>query len=136
MLYEVITQHWVYTHPEHTHEERAGAWLALDDRFGRAVSWSGLEEARRRSWQRQGHLFGVPFYYIEYAIAQLGALQMWRKEKLDHDGTIVSYREALALGGSRPLKDLFKAAGIRFAMDQAVLEELIPPVVERMRELR
>jgi len=130
-------QHWLYTTEDNGPEARRDKWIELAERFGTdLVDYTGLEQARRDEWQRIPHLFQHAFYYVEYAIAQLGALQMWRKEKLDHDGTIVSYREALALGGSRPLKELFKAAGIRFAMDQAVLEELIPPVVERMRELR
>ncbi len=70
-------QHWLYTHPNHTREERTQYWLELDDRFGAAVSWDGLEPYRAQSWQRQLHLFSVPFYYIEYGIAQLGALQLW-----------------------------------------------------------
>ena len=130
-------QHWLYTTGENGAEARRDKWVELGDRFGSGlVDFTGFETERRTEWQRIPHLFHQPFYYVEYAIAQLGALQMWRKEKFDHDGTVVSYREALALGGSRPLKELFKAAGIRFAMDRAILEELIPPVVERMRQLR
>ncbi|MHC4847028.1 MAG: M3 family oligoendopeptidase [Planctomycetota bacterium] len=130
-------QHWLYTTDDPSREARRDKWVELADRYGAGmVDWTGFEESRRIIWHRIPHLFLHAFYYIEYALAQLGALQMWRKEKLDHEGTIVSYREALALGGSRPLKELFRAAGIRFAMDKSILEELIPPVVERMRELR
>ena len=77
----------------------------------------------------------MPFYYIEYGIAQLGALQLWRKERLDHDAAVKGYRDMLALGGSRSLPDLFGAAGIRFAMDEAILAELVPDVMAKLREL-
>ncbi|MHC4939371.1 MAG: M3 family oligoendopeptidase [Planctomycetota bacterium] len=130
-------QHWLYTTDDPGREARRNKWVELAERYGAGLTdYTGLEEIRRVEWHRIPHIFLHAFYYVEYAIAQLGALQMWRKEKLDHEGTILSYRQALALGGSRPLKELFEAAGIRFAMDREILEELVPPVVERMRELR
>ncbi|MHC4447955.1 MAG: M3 family oligoendopeptidase, partial [Planctomycetota bacterium] len=95
-------QHWLYAHPDHSREQRAAYWIELDERFGPAVSWAGLERYREISWQRQGHLFGVPFYYIEYGIAQLGALQLWLQFKQDREMAIEHYRRALSLGGSRP----------------------------------
>ena len=129
-------QHWVYTNPGHTHEARTAAWLSLDDRFGRAVSWEGLEEARARSWQRQGHLFGVPFYYIEYAIAQLGALQLWTRALEEGEGAaIASYKEALAVGGARPLPELFEAAGIRFDFGAETLSRLAERVERELEKL-
>ncbi|MEM8882560.1 MAG: M3 family oligoendopeptidase [Planctomycetota bacterium] len=130
-------QHWIYTTDDASAEKRYEKWDELSEVYGTGtVDWSGYEHVRRSQWQRVPHLFGMPFYYVEYAIAQIGALQMWQKEKLDHDGTVVSYRESLALGGSRPLPELFEAAGIRFAMDREILEQVIPPVVDRLRELR
>ena len=72
-------QHWIYTHPDHTRDERRAAWRSLLDRFGGVVDWSGYEEARDHSWHRQLHIFLYPFYYIEYGIAQLGALQIWQR---------------------------------------------------------
>jgi oligoendopeptidase F len=128
-------QHWLYTHPDHSREQRTAFWLQLDERFGPAVSWDGLEQDRAIAWQRQLHLFEVPFYYIEYGIAQLGALQLWRKERHDHAAAIEGYRNLLRLGNSRPLPKLFEAAGIRFAMDEAVLEDLVPEVMEKIRGL-
>ena len=96
-------QHWIYTHPKHTGKERRAAWLALLDRFGGEVNWTGLKEERAYSWHRQPHLFCYPFYYIEYGIAQLGALQVWQRAERDLDAAIRKFRRALALGGSKPL---------------------------------
>lgn len=107
-------QHWIYTNPTHSRAERTRYWLELDRRFGSAVDWSALPDARASLWQRQGHLFSSPFYYIEYGIAQLGALQVWATSRTDERGAIESYKSALALGGSRPLPELFAAAGVKF----------------------
>lgn len=107
-------QHWIYTHPDHTTAERREAWLALGRRFGGIEDWSGYEEAQANDWQRQLHLFLYPFYYIEYGIAELGALGIWLQAKDDPAQAVRNYRNALALGGSRPLPDLFRAAGIPF----------------------
>ena len=79
------------------------------DRFGGIVDWSGYEDVRSNSWHRQLHIFLYPFYYIEYGIAQLGALQVWRRSLDDRKAAVDAYRSALALGGSRPLPALFEA---------------------------
>lgn len=106
-------QHWMYEHPGHTHAERDAFWVELDVRFGRGVSWSGLEQERMTQWQRQGHLFSHPMYYIEYGIAQLGALQLWLTGVEKGEAAAVeAYLRALRLGGSKPLPELFKAAGL------------------------
>jgi oligoendopeptidase F len=128
-------QMWIYAHPDHSREERRDQWIALTERFVPGVDWTGLEEYQGCGWQRVPHLFCVPLYFIEYGIAQLGALQLWRKEMQDHDAAIAGYRRALALGGSRPLPELFDAAGIRFAMDEAILRELVPEVMAKLRGL-
>lgn len=107
-------QHWLYTHPGHSRGERRAKWLELRRRFGGIESWEGYEEALENQWQRQLHLFEAPFYYIEYGIAQLGALGVWQNAKRDSQEAIAAYRRALALGGSRPLPELFAAAGLRF----------------------
>jgi oligoendopeptidase F len=122
-------QHWIYSNPRHTLEERKAAWKGLLDRFGGLVDWSGYEEARDHSWHRQLHIFLYPFYYIEYGIAQLGALQIWQRSLSDPAGAVADYRKALALGGSRPLPELFAAAGIRFDFR----EELIASLMETIR---
>jgi oligoendopeptidase F len=91
-------QHWIYTHPGHSRAERAAAWLELMDRFGGDVDWSGYEAARANLWHRQLHIFTHPFYYIEYGIAQLGALQVWANSKRDKVKALNDYKKSLALG--------------------------------------
>lgn len=123
-------QHWIYTHPDHSRAERRAAWLALMDRFGGEVDWSGFENARAHSWHRQLHIFQYPFYYIEYGIAQLGALQVWANSKQDKPKALRDYKSALALGGSRPLPELFAAAGCTFEFSART----IAPLGELLRE--
>jgi oligoendopeptidase F len=118
-------QHWIYTHPGHSRAERAAAWLELMDRFGGDVDWSGYEAARANLWHRQLHIFTHPFYYIEYGIAQLGALQVWANSKRDKAKSLADYKQALALGGSRPLPELFSAAGCKLQFDAAAIRPLI-----------
>jgi oligoendopeptidase F len=121
-------QHWLYTHPGHSREERSRAWLDLHQRFGGIEDWSGYEEAQCFTWHRQLHLFQVPFYYIEYGIAELGALQVWLAAKKDTAAALRAYRAGLSLGGSRRLPELFSAAGIKFDMSAATLKPLIEMV--------
>jgi oligoendopeptidase F len=123
-------QHWIYTHPDHTRAERSAAWLALMDRFGGGVDWSGYEIARANLWHRQLHIFIHAFYYIEYGIAQLGALQVWANSKRDKNKALKDYKEALALGGSRPLPELFSAAGCQFEFSAKTIE----PVAKLLRQ--
>jgi oligoendopeptidase F len=118
-------QHWIYTHPDHTRTERAAAWLALMDRFGGAVDWTGYEPNRASHWQRQLHIFLYPFYYVEYGIAQLGALQVWANSKRDQVKALKDYKHALTLGGSRPLPELFAAAGCHFDFSSQTIQPLI-----------
>jgi oligoendopeptidase F len=125
-------QHWVYTHPGHSREERRLAWTAIHKRFGANVDWSGFEEARANLWHRQLHIFLHPFYYIEYGIAQLGALQVWTRSRSDPSAAVVDYRRALSLGGARPLPSLFDAAGIRFSFDALTLKPLVEAVAEEL----
>ena len=106
-------QHWVYTHPEHTHEERAEAWVRTFGRFSGLESYDGIEESRAYRWHRQLHFFEVPFYYIEYAIALTGALGIWARYRRDRRDAIDAYKAALSLGASRSLPELFGAAGVR-----------------------
>ncbi len=129
-------QHWVYTHPSHSRAERTAAWLEVEGRFGHDVSWEGVEAARQRLWHRQLHLFGVPFYYIEYGIAQLGAIQLWvRSLEEGEKAAIQSYKAALSLGGSRPLPELFAAAGLRFDFGAAMVSRLLERVEREMEKL-
>jgi oligoendopeptidase F len=128
-------QHWIYDHPGHSHEERRAAWRSLIDRFGGIVDWSGYEDARDHSWHRQLHIFLYPFYYIEYGIAQLGALQLWRRGLSDRTGAVADYRRALSLGGSRPLPELFAAAGTRFGFDEELIAPLMATIGEELGRL-
>lgn len=128
-------QHWVYTNPAHTRDERAAYWRSLTDRFGPAVSYAGLEKYRDVGWQRQLHLFGVPFYYIEYGIAQLGALQLYVNYKKDRSMAVESYKKGLALGGSRPLPELFAAAGLTFDFGPATVSSLIHEIEKDLATL-
>lgn len=128
-------QHWLYTHPAHTREDRASQWLKLDERFGPAVSWDGLEQYRPVAWQRQLHLFEVPFYYIEYGIAMLGALQLWLQSKKDEKKAIANYRKALSLGGSRPLPELFAAAELDFDFGPETMKRLMDMIAAELETL-
>ena len=119
-------QHWIYENPKHTSEERKNMWVTLHKRFGGdATNWQGLESVREYLWHRQLHIFEVPFYYIEYGIAQLGALQLWRQAKEDPKQALTNYRNALKLGGSRPLPELYKAASIEFDFSQKTIAPLV-----------
>ena len=115
-------QHWVYTHPEHTTEEREKFWLNLRERFGGGEAWDGYDNVQRTYWQRQGHLFTAPFYYIEYGIAQLGALGIWTQYLKDPKKGIESYKRALSLGGTQPLPKLFKAANLPFDFGPKIIQ--------------
>jgi oligoendopeptidase F len=118
-------QHWVYEHPQHSTEERTAAWLRILDEFSTGVTdWSGLEDYRATSWKKQLHLFEVPFYYIEYGIAQLGAIAMWKQYRENREQALDNYMKALSLGNTKPLKELYAAAGIRFDFSPAYVKEL------------
>jgi oligoendopeptidase F len=128
-------QHWVYARPGHTRQERDAAWIELDDRFGAAVDWRGLENYRRSWWQRQLHPFCVPLYYIEYGIAQLGALQLWLQAQSTQRDALDRYRLALSLGGSRPLPELFEAAGLAFDFGTDTMKRLMDHVQREIDRL-
>ncbi|HKX62479.1 MAG TPA: M3 family oligoendopeptidase [Verrucomicrobiae bacterium] len=118
-------QHWIYTHPGHSPEARTAAWVELMDRFGGLTDWRGYEQVRAHLWHRQLHIFLHPFYYVEYGIAQLGALQVWANSRRDKPGALNAYRKALTLGGSRPLPELFRAAGCSLAFTAKTIRPLM-----------
>ena len=118
-------QHWIYANPEHTREERAAKWLELGKRFGPDIDMSGLNDIHEVSWQRQGHLFGVPFYYVEYGIAQLGALQMWQYHRKDTKDALSRYKDGLSLGYTRGLTELFEASGLALSFSESHVSNLI-----------
>ncbi len=126
-------QHWVYEHPAHTHEERTASWNAILNEFrDDVIDYSGLEPYRSNSWQRQLHLFEVPFYYIEYGIAQLGAIGMWMQFKENKEQAMDNYCKALALGGTRTLPQLYEAAGLKFDFSPAKIKVLMEFVQAEM----
>ena len=119
-------QHWVYENPAHTMGEREENWRSiLNDYTSIALDISGLEEYRRFSWQRQLHLYEVPFYYIEYGIAQLGAIGLWKQFKEDKNNAIQNYINALQLGGTKTLPQLYEAAGLKFSFSPDYISELM-----------
>jgi oligoendopeptidase F len=129
-------QHWIYQHPDADAAERRRAWLNVRDRFrGEVVDWTGLDEEHENLWHRQLHIFEVPFYYIEYGIAQLGALQVWVRSREDGARALRDYRDALSLGGSRPLPELFEAAGIRFDFSSDTISPLVKAVSDELERL-
>ncbi len=128
-------QHWIYTHPGHSRAERTAAWVALMDRFGGTVDWSGYEQARANLWHRQLHIFLHPFYYIEYGIAQLGALQVWANSRRSRQEALEAYKAGLSLGGSRPLPELFKAAGCRFEFNAGTFKPLVSLIRDELGRL-
>lgn len=130
-------QRWIYTSGNGGDAAaRDAAWLRLRARFERGVDWSGLEGERVARWYRQLHIFELPFYYIEYGIAQLGALQLWRDAQRDPAGTMQRYKRALALGGTRGLPEIYAAAGARLIFDEAGMGELVALVEQRLADLR
>jgi len=128
-------QHWIYSNPGHTREERAEVWLSIRERFGSKMDWSGHSDFREVSWQQQGHLFGAPFYYIEYGIAQLGSLQLWKTHRGDSQKALDDYASAMTLGNTRPLPELFSAAGLKLGFDEGHVSSLLDEVDEALSEL-
>ncbi len=130
-------QAWIYTNPEGADRDaRDAQWLSLRSRFEAGVDWSGLERERIARWYRQLHIFELPFYYIEYGIAQLGALQVFRNAVQDAGSAVAAYKQFLALGGTRPLPELYHAAGVQLIFDAPAMRELVEFVEERIDALR
>ncbi len=129
-------QHWVYENPAHTEAERAEKWRSiLNDFSSVALDISGLEEYRKYSWQRQLHLYEVPFYYIEYGIAQLGAIGLWKQFKENKETAINNYITALKLGGTKTLPQLYEAAGLQFSFSPDYISELMLFVQNEMERI-
>jgi oligoendopeptidase F len=119
-------QHLLYQKPEHTVAERYDMWSGIMKDFGSAVvNYFGIEDFLKRRWQMQLHLFEVPFYYIEYGFAQLGAIAMWRQYKQDPKQAIHNYKAALSLGYTKSIPEIYKAAGIKFDFSPAYVKELM-----------
>jgi oligoendopeptidase F len=129
-------QHWIYTDPAaRDRDARDAKFVEIWQRFDPGLDWSGLDAERTARWYKQLHIFLYPFYYIEYAIAQLGALQVWRNSLRDQAKATADYRAALALGGSRPLPELFGAAGARLIFDAEGMQELVSLIEGQLAEI-
>ncbi|HEX6913907.1 MAG TPA: M3 family oligoendopeptidase [Chitinophagaceae bacterium] len=130
-------QHWVYEHPDHSVEDRTENWMRILKEFSsKEIDYSGLDEYRRIGWQKQLHLFEVPFYYIEYGIAQLGAIGMWMQYKQNPERALENYMNALSLGGTRTLPELYEAAGLKFDFSPEHIRTLMRFVHDEMRQLQ
>jgi oligoendopeptidase F len=130
-------QSWIYTDGREADAKgRDDGWLEIRKRFERGVSWDGLNEERTARWYRQLHIFLYPFYYIEYAIAQIGALQVWRNFRKDSELAMDNYRRFLALGATKPLPELYRAAGVEMSFEADLLEELVAMVEAEILQLR
>ncbi len=128
-------QHWMYENPEHTATQRNEKWIELNDRFGGGlVDWTGFETSRAVQWHGILHLFQVPFYYIEYGIAQLGALGLWLQSQADMPAAINNYKKALTLGGSQPLPRLFEAADLTFDFSAKTIQPLAAILLEKWQQ--
>ena len=123
-------QHWLYLNPDHSIEDRDRAWSNLIDRFGGNVDWTNCELAKAKLWHKQLHIFLHPFYYVEYGIAQLGALQVWANYKNNKSKALNDYKAALALGGSKPLPELFKRCNIQFDLSR----DTVAPMANLLRK--
>jgi oligoendopeptidase F len=130
-------QHWVYENPADgsSASKCEEKWGQLWDRFITGIDYSSLEDAKKTYWHRQGHIFGSPFYYVEYGLAQLGAVQVWANARKDQRKAVSDYRKALALGATVPLPQLFAAAGAQFAFDAGTLKEAVNLMEEVIGEM-
>ena len=126
-------QHRLYNYPTHTAEDRSDIWDEIMSRYDAGVDYTGLEAVRRNLWQKQLHIFECPFYYIEYGIAQIGALQVWANFKKDPKKAIDDLFRAESLGSSRPVKELFEAANIKFDFSPKTLEPLMQVVWDELK---
>jgi len=130
-------QHWLYTHPQHTNDERMEQWKQIASQFeSPLVDWSGAEHWFAAGWQKQIHIFEIPFYYIEYAISQLGAIAIWRNYKTDRRQALRQYEDALSLGYSVTIPEVYKAAGIPFDFSAAYVHELMVFVKQELEKLQ
>ncbi|MGZ3752995.1 MAG: M3 family metallopeptidase, partial [Mucilaginibacter sp.] len=129
-------QHWIYTNPDHTDAERTEAWIQIYEPFGAGfVDWSDHAEAEANLWQKQLHIFEVPFYYIEYGMAQLGAIAVWKNYKENPEKGLQQYLDALKLGYTKTIKEIYEAAGIKFDFSAAYVRELAAFVKAEMDKL-
>jgi len=130
-------QHWIYQHPKHSIQERYEEWMKIIKEFGTGeVDHSGFEDAQKRGWQGQLHLYEVPFYYIEYGFAQLGAIAVWRNYKQNPSKALEQYKAALKLGYTKTIPEIYKTAGIKFDFSEAYIKDLMEFVVSEYEKVK
>lgn len=128
-------QHWIYTNPKHSIKERETYWLGLIEEFGNdAIDWTGFETDKKNAWQKQLHLYEVPFYYIEYGFAQLGAIAMWKNYRKNPSKTIQQYKDALSLGYTKSIGEIYKTAGISFDFSSEYVKELASFIQQEIKK--
>ena len=129
-------QHWIYENPTHSLQERKANWNAIFDQFADTVTdWTGLQEAKDYLWQKQLHLYEVPFYYIEYGMAQLGAIAVWRNFRKDRNKGLQGYMNALKLGYLKSIPEIYQAANIKFDFSREYIKELMSFVREELKSI-
>lgn len=130
-------QHWIYTHKNHSREEREKAWIEIFDTFGSdLIDYSEFEENKKIMWHKQLHIFEVPFYYIEYGIAQLGAIAVWKRYKNNPKQALAEYKAALALGYTKTIPEIYETAGIKFDFSEAYVSDLLEFVSDELQKLK
>ena len=130
-------QHWIYSNPTHTAAERRDYWVKLSKEFGTGmVDWTGFEHIQAYTWQKQLHLYEVPFYYIEYGMAQLGALAVWKNYIADKPTALAQYKAALSLGYTKTIGEIYKTAGIEFNFTAPYIKQLMAFVKEELENCK
>jgi len=130
-------QHWMYLNPKHTQQQREEKWLELTKEYNSPiVDHTGYQGAQAIKWQSQLHIYHVPFYYIEYAIAQLGAIATWKQYKKDPKRALKNYKNALSLGYTKPIHEIYKAAEVEFNFSKNYVDELIGFVYDEYLKLQ
>jgi oligoendopeptidase F len=130
-------QHWIYSNPTHTAVERKEYWVQLSKEFGTGmVDWTGFEHIQAYTWQKQLHLYEVPFYYIEYGMAQLGALAVWKNYIADKPTALAQYKAALSLGYTKTIGEIYKTAGIEFNFTAPYIKQLMAFVKDELEKCK
>jgi oligoendopeptidase F len=129
-------QHWLYVNPDHTVEERNAYWLEINKVVDGFIDWEGFEAYQAIRWQNQLHIYEVPFYYIEYGFAQLGALGVWANYKHDSAQGIAQYKAALALGNIKTIPEIYEKAGVKFDFSESIIKRLMETVSKELDALR
>lgn len=125
-------QHWVYEHPDATPDERDQAWIEISDRYDAGVDYSGIEEYRATRWYQQHHIFRAPFYYIDYALAEIAAMQLALIDARDHDKAVETYMELCRIGGTKSVLDIIASAGLRSPFDPELMKDLMEHAVTEL----